>query len=68
MYYMTRKYRAFTLIEIMLVLLIIGILFTIVFSFGTQRIAKLSYQSAKEKLIDQYETLYSSVMRSNFVQ
>jgi prepilin-type N-terminal cleavage/methylation domain-containing protein len=58
--------KGFTLIEMAVVLLIIGILMAATMRFGSGRIVDLKAQSTKEQFIGRYNDLYSQNMTSSF--
>jgi len=58
--------KAFTLIEMAIVLLIIGILMTATMRFWSNRIVDLKAQSIKEQFIGRYNDLYGQNMTSSF--
>lgn len=58
--------KAFTLIEMVIVLLVIGILMVATMRFGSGRIADLKAQSLKENFVGQYNEIYSQNMTSRF--
>jgi prepilin-type N-terminal cleavage/methylation domain-containing protein len=58
--------RGFTLIEMVIVLLIIGILMGATMKFGSGRIVDLKAQSTKEQFIGRYNDIYSQNMTSSF--
>ena len=58
--------KAFTLIEMVIVLMIIGILMAATMRFGSGRIVDLKAQSLKEQFIGYYNGIYSQNMTSSF--
>lgn len=58
--------KAFTLIEMTIVLLVIGILMAATMRFGSNRIVDLKAQSIKEQFAGRYNDLYSQNMTSSF--
>lgn len=58
--------KAFTLIEIVIVLLIISILLVATIGLGSNRITDIKAQSIKEQFIGYYNELYSQNMTSRF--
>lgn len=58
--------KAFTLLEIIIVLSIISILLTVTLRFWSNRIKDLTYQSTKEQFVATYEQLYSQTLTSNY--
>lgn len=58
--------KAFTLIEMVIVLLIIGILMAATMRFWWNRIVDLKAQSIKEQFVWHYNDLYSQNMTSSF--
>lgn len=58
--------KAFTLIEMAIVLLVIGILMAATMRFWSGRITDLKAQSIKEQFIGRYNDLYSQNMTSSF--
>lgn len=58
--------KGFTLIEMAIVLLIIGILMAATMRFGSGRIVDLKAQSLKEQFVGYYNDLYSQNMTSSF--
>ncbi len=58
--------RAFTLIEIVIVLLVIGILMAATMRFGSGRIVDLKAQSLKEDFVGYYNELYNQNMTSSY--
>ncbi len=58
--------RAFTLVEMAIVLLVIGILMAATMRFGSNRIVDLKAQSIKEQFVGRYNELYSQNMTSSF--
>lgn len=56
----------FTLLEMAIVLLVIGILMAATMNFGSNRIVDLKAQSAKEQFVGRYNDLYSQNMTSSF--
>jgi prepilin-type N-terminal cleavage/methylation domain-containing protein len=60
--------RAFTLIELIIVLVIISILMGATMRFGSSRITDLKSQALKDKFLDSYATVYSQNMVSSYYQ
>jgi len=60
------KKKAFTLVEMAIVLLVIGILMAATMRFGSNRIVDLKAQSIKEQFVGRYNELYSQNMTSSF--
>lgn len=58
--------KGFTLIEMMIVLVVIGILMAATMRFGSGRIVDLKAQSIKEEFVGWYNDLYSQNMTSSF--
>jgi prepilin-type N-terminal cleavage/methylation domain-containing protein len=58
--------KGFTLIEMMIVLVIIGILMAATMRFGSGRIVDLKAQSLKEQFVGYYNEIYSQNMTSSF--
>ncbi len=58
--------KAFTLIEIVIVLLVIGILMGATMRFWSNRITDLKAQTIKEQFVGRYNDLYSQNMTSSF--
>lgn len=58
--------KAFTLIEMVIVLLIIGILMAATMRFWSNRIVDLKAQSIKEQFVGYYNDLYGQNMTSSF--
>ena len=58
--------KAFTLIEIVIVLLVIGILMWATMRFWSNRITDLKAQTIKEQFVGRYNNLYSQNMTSSF--
>lgn len=58
--------KGFTLIEMLIVLVIIGILMTATMRFGSGRIVNLKAQSLKEQFVGYYNELYSQNLISSF--
>ena len=58
--------KAFTLIEMVIVLVIIGILMAATMRFGSNRIVDLKAQSIKEQFVGWYNEIYSQNMTSSF--
>lgn len=58
--------KGFTLIEMVIVLLVVGILMAATMRFGSNRIVDLRAQSLKEQFIGYYNELYSQNMTSSF--
>ncbi|MFA5748038.1 MAG: type II secretion system protein [Candidatus Absconditabacterales bacterium] len=58
--------RAFTLIEMMIVIAVIAILLTVTLKFGNSRILDLKNQSSKEEFTSFYNQLYSQNLISNY--
>ena len=58
--------KAFTLLEMLIVLVVIGILMTATMRFWSGRIVDLKAQSIKEQFIWYYNDLYSQNMTSSF--
>lgn len=58
--------KAFTLIEMVIVLLVIGVLMTATMRFGSGRIVDLKAQSLKEQFVGRYNDLYNQNMTSSF--
>ena len=56
----------FTLIEMLIVLVVIGILMAATMRFGSGRIVDLKAQSIKEQFVGYYNDLYSQNMTSSF--
>jgi len=64
--YMSTMKKGFTLIEMMIVLVIIGILMAATMNFWSNRIVDLKAQSLKEQFVGYYNELYSQNMTSRF--
>gem|GEM_PF-4398841 len=60
------KKSGFTIVEIIIVITIMVIILGITMNFGSNRIAKLRYQSAKSQFVSNYENLYSYVLTTNY--
>jgi len=58
--------KGFTLIEMVIVLVVIGILMAATMKFGSGRIVDLKAQSLKEDFIGWYNEIYSQNMTSSF--
>lgn len=58
--------KGFTLIEMVIVLLIIGVLMAATMRFGSNRITDLKAQSLKENFVGRYNEIYSQNMTSRF--
>ncbi|EKD25565.1 MAG: hypothetical protein ACD_80C00016G0002 [uncultured bacterium (gcode 4)] len=58
--------KAFTLIEMVIVLLVIWILLAATMKFGSNRIIDLKAQSIKEQFVGYYNDIYSQNMTSSF--
>jgi prepilin-type N-terminal cleavage/methylation domain-containing protein len=58
--------KGFTLLEMVIVLLVIGILMAATMRFGSGRIVDLKAQSIKEQFVGYYNDLYSQNMTSSF--
>ena len=58
--------KGFTLIEIVIVLVVIGILMTATMRFGSGRIVDLKAQSLKEDFVGYYNELYNQNMTSSY--
>jgi prepilin-type N-terminal cleavage/methylation domain-containing protein len=58
--------RAFTLIEMMIVIAVIAILLTVTLKFWNSRILDLKNQSSKEEFTSFYNQLYSQNLISNY--
>lgn len=58
--------KGFTLIEMAIVILVIGILMAATMRFGSGRITDLKAQSLKEQFVGWYNELYSQNMTSSF--
>ena len=58
--------KAFTLMEILIVIVIIGILLAVTMRFWSGRINDLKAQSYKEQFVSYYNELYSQNMTSSF--
>ena len=58
--------KAFTLVEMVIVLLVIGILMAATMRFGSGRIVDLKAQSLKEQFVGYYNDIYSQNMTSSF--
>ena len=56
----------FTLIELMIVIMVIGILMAATMRFGSGRIVDLKAQSLKEQFVGYYNDVYSQNMTSSF--
>lgn len=56
----------FTLVEMVIVLLVIGVLMTATMRFGSGRIVDLKAQSLKEQFVGRYNDLYNQNMTSSF--
>jgi prepilin-type N-terminal cleavage/methylation domain-containing protein len=66
MRYKSKLKRAFTLLEIMIVIVIIWILMWATMRFGWDRIGFLNNKNIKEQFISNYDTLYSNNMTTNY--
>lgn len=58
--------KAFTLIEMVVVLVVIGILMGITMKFGSNRIVDLRAQSLKDKFVDSYNIIQSQNLASSY--
>lgn len=58
--------KAFTLVEIAIVILVISILMVATMRFGSNRIVDLKAQSVKEQFVGRYNELYTQNMTSSF--
>jgi len=58
--------KGFTLIEMMIVLVIIGVLMAATMRFGSNRITDLKAQSIKEQFVGYYNEIYGQNMTSSF--
>lgn len=58
--------KAFTLIEIILVIVIIAILFAAMMRFWSSRVGYLNNKYVKEQILDTYNDLYSDNLMSNY--
>ncbi|MCX6823787.1 MAG: type II secretion system protein [candidate division SR1 bacterium] len=58
--------KGFTLIEMMIVLVIIGVLMAATMRFGSNRITDLKAQSLKEQFVGYYNEIYGQNMTSSF--
>jgi prepilin-type N-terminal cleavage/methylation domain-containing protein len=58
--------KGFTLIEMMIVLVIIGVLMAATMRLGSNRIVDLKAQSIKEQFVGYYNEIYSQNMTSSF--
>ena len=58
--------KGFTLIEILIVIIIIGVLMTVTMQFWSKRIDDLGYQAGREQFLSAYDKLYSQAMTSNY--
>lgn len=58
--------KAFTLIEIMMVIVIIWILMAATMRFGGDRIGFLNDKNVKEQFVSTYDTLYSNNMMTSY--
>ncbi len=58
--------KAFTLIEIMMVIVIIWILMAATMRFGGDRIGFLNNKNVKEQFVSSYDTLYSNNMMTSY--
>jgi len=56
----------FTLVEMMIVLLVVGILMAATMRFGSNRIVDLKAQSIKEQFVGYYNDIYGQNMTSSF--
>jgi prepilin-type N-terminal cleavage/methylation domain-containing protein len=58
--------KAFTLIEMVIVLLVVGVLMAATMRFGSGRIVDLKAQSIKEQFVGYYNEIYGQNMTSSF--
>ena len=58
--------KAFTLIEIMIVIVIVWILMTATMRFWWDRIGFLNNKNVKEQFISNYDSIYSDTLMSNY--
>ena len=58
--------KAFTLIELMIVITVIGILMGVTMKFGSNRIVDLKAQSLKDKFVDNYAMVQSQNLSSSY--
>jgi prepilin-type N-terminal cleavage/methylation domain-containing protein len=58
--------KAFTLIELMIVITVIGILMGVTMKFGSNRIVDLKAQSLKDKFVDNYAMVQSQNLASSY--
>ncbi len=66
LYLLVSMKKGFTLIEIVIVLVVIGVLMAATMKFGSNRIVDLKAQSIKEQFVGYYNELYSQNMTSSF--
>ena len=60
------KKKAFTLVEMMIVLVIIGVMLGGTMFLGTDRISKLQQYTSKSNFQNSYEQIHSQVMSTNY--
>lgn len=58
--------KAFTLIELMIVITVIGILMGVTMKFSSNRIVDLKAQSLKDRLVDDYAMIQSQNLASSY--
>ena len=58
--------KAFTLIELLIVICIISLLLGIGMNFGNNRIVELKVQTMKERFVDDYDVLLSQRLISSY--
>ena len=66
MKYIFNVKRAFTLLEIIIVIIIIGILMAATMRFGGGRVSFLNNKNVKEQFVSNYDQLYSDNMLSSY--
>ncbi len=62
---MSLKKRAFTLVEILMVIVIVGILLVMTMDFWWQQISRLRKKTIQERFVDRLNTIQNQVLASN---
>lgn len=62
-----KNFRAFTLFEMLIVIIIIGILTSMTFYFGTERIRDLDRQTLRDRFVDTFNTTVGKTRMASYL-